>query len=156
MKLLKDETAVSISIGFILTFVISVVALVTVLTAFYTLMDKAEQTVMRSEFEIHGNDISMHISSIDTLVAVMNNSGAYIDLMEYDLNLPDKIAGEHYSVSIVDSSHEIVLQSRDKEETKVMIPYSAQNMRVIESTVFSEAGTHYMAYGPINRTLEIR
>jgi hypothetical protein len=98
----------------------------------------------------------MHISSIDTLVAVMNNSGAYIDLMEYDLNLPDQIAGEHYSVSIVDSIHEIVLQSGDKEETKVMIPYSAQNMRVIESTVFSEAGTHYVAYDPINRTLEIR
>jgi hypothetical protein len=132
------------------------VALVTVLTAFYTLMDRAEQTVMRSEFEIHGNDISMQISSIDTLVAVMNNSGAYIGLLEYDLNLPDQIAGEHYSVSTVDSSHEIVLQSRDKEETKIMIPYSAQNMRVIESTVFSEAGTHYMAYGPINRTLEIR
>jgi len=156
MKLLKDEAAVSISIGFILTFVISVVALVTVLTAFYTLMDRAEQTVMRSEFEIHGNDISMQISSIDTLLAFMNNSGAYIGLLEYDLNLPDQIAGEHYSVSIVNSSHEIVLQSRDKAETKVMVPYSAQNMRVIESTIFSEAGTHYMIYDPIHRTLEIR
>ena len=156
MKLLKDEAAVSVSIGFILTFVISVVALVTVLTAFYTLMDRAEQTVMRSEFEIHGNDISMQISSIDTLLAFMNNSGAHIGLLEYDLNLPDQIAGEHYSVSIVNSSHEIVLQSRDKAETKVMVPYSAQNMRVIESTIFSEAGTHYMIYDPIHRTLEIR
>jgi hypothetical protein len=42
MKLLKDEAAVSISIGFILTFVISVLALITVLTAFYTLMDRAD------------------------------------------------------------------------------------------------------------------
>ncbi len=156
MKLLKDEAAVSVSIGFILTFVISVVALVTVLTAFYTLMDRAEQTVMRSEFEIHGNDISMQISSIDTLVAVINNSGAYIGLLEYDLDLPDQISGEHYSVSIVNSSHEIVLQSRDKAETKVMVPYSTQNMRVIESTVFSEVGMHYMVYDPIHRTLEIR
>lgn len=156
MKLLKDEAAVSISIGFILTFVISVVALVTVLTAFYTLMDRAEQTVMRSEFEIHGNDISMQISSIDSLVAVMDNSGAYIGVLEYDLDLPDRIAGEHYSVSIVNSSHEILLRSRDKTETKVMVPYSTKNMRVIESTIFSEAGRHYIVYDPVYRTLEVR
>ncbi|WP_333787157.1 DUF7266 family protein [Methanomethylovorans sp.] len=156
MKLLEDEAAVSISIGFILTFVISVLALITVLTAFYTLMDRAEQTAMRSEFEIHGNDISMQISSIDSLVAVMDNSGAYIGVLEYDLDLPDRIAGEHYSVSIVNSSHEILLQSRDKTETKVMVPYSTNNMRVIESTIFSEAGTHYIVYDPVYRTLEIR
>jgi len=156
MKLLKDETAVSISVGFILTFVISVIALVTVLTSFYTLMDRAEQTVMRSEFEIHGNDISMQITSIDSLVAVMNNSGAYIGVLEYELNLPDQIAGEHYSVSVVNSSHEIMLQSSDKAETKVMIPYSTNNIVVVESTIFSEAGRHYMTYDPVQRTLEMR
>lgn len=156
MRLLKDEAAVSISVGFILTFVISVVALVTVLTAFYTLMDRAEQTVMRSEFEIHGNDLSMQISSIDVLVAVMNNSGAYIEVLEYEFNLPDKIAGEHYSVSVLNSSREIMLQSRDKAETKVMIPYSTKNIVIIESTIFSEAGRHYMRYDPMHRTLEIR
>ncbi|MBC7085626.1 MAG: hypothetical protein H5T43_04595 [Methanomethylovorans sp.] len=156
MKLLKDEAAVSISIGFILTFVISVIAVITVLTAFYTLMDRAEQTVMRNEFRIHGNDIAMRISSIDTMISIMNNSGASIVLLEYDLNLPDKIAGEHYSVSIVNSSQEIVLQSNDRTETKVMIPYSTQNMRVVENTIFSEAGTHYMIYNPTYRTLEIR
>ncbi|MFA0821626.1 MAG: hypothetical protein ACC612_01885 [Methanomethylovorans sp.] len=156
MKLLKDETAVSISVGFILTFVISVIALVTVLTSFYTLMDRAEQTVMRSEFEIHGNDISMQIASIDSLVAVMNNSGARIGVMEYELSLPDQIAGEHYSVSVVNSSHEIMLQSRDKAETKVMIPYSTNNIAVMESTIFSEAGRHYMTYDPVQRSLEIR
>ena len=156
MKLLKDETAVSISVGFILTFVISVIALVTVLTSFYTLMDRAEQTVMRSEFEIHGNDISMQIASIDALVAVMNNSGAYMGVLEYELNLPDQIAGEHYSVSVVNSSHEIMLQSSDKAETKVMIPYSTNNIVVVESTIFSEAGRHYMTYDPVQRTLEMR
>lgn len=156
MNLLKDETAVSISVGFILTFVISVVALVTVLTSFYTLMDRAEQSVMRSEFEIHGNDISMQIASIDTLVAVMNNSGGYIGKLEYELNLPDQIAGEHYSVSVVNSSHEIMLQSSDKAETKVMIPYSTSNIVVVESTIFSEAGSHYIRYDPLHRTLEIK
>ena len=156
MKLLKDETAVSISVGFILTFVISVIALVTVLTSFYTLMDRAEQTVMRSEFEIHGNDISMQIASIDALVAVMNNSGAYMGVLEYELNLPDQIAGEYYSVSVVNSSHEIMLQSSDKAETKVMIPYSTNNIVVVESTIFSEAGRHYMTYDPVQRTLEMR
>lgn len=156
MKLFKDETAVSISVGFILTFVISVIALVTVLTSFYTLMDRAEQTVMRSEFEIHGNDISMQIASIDALVAVMNNSGAYMGVLEYELNLPDQIAEEHYSVSVVNSSHEIMLQSSDKAETKVMIPYSTNNIVVVESTIFSEAGRHYMRYDPVHRTLEMR
>lgn len=156
MKLLKDETAVSISVGFILTFVISVVALVSVLTSFYTLMDRAEQSVMRSEFEIHGNDISMQIASIDTLVAVMNNSGGYIGELEYELNLPDQIAGEHYFVSLVNSTHEIMLQSSDKAETKVMIPYSTSNIVVVESIIFSEAGQHYIIYNPVHRTLELK
>jgi hypothetical protein len=49
-----------------------------------------------------------------------------------------------------------MLQSRDKAETKVMIPYSTHNIAVMEGTIFSEAGRHYMTYDPVQRSLEIR
>ncbi|MDI3486046.1 MAG: hypothetical protein PWQ50_1266 [Methanolobus sp.] len=58
---IDDENAVSISVGFILTFTISVLMIVMVLSSFYSLMNDAEQTVMHDEFEIHGNDIAVRI-----------------------------------------------------------------------------------------------
>ncbi|WP_406660501.1 hypothetical protein V7O66_11715 [Methanolobus sp. ZRKC3] len=154
-RLVIDENAVSLSIGFILTFSITVLVLVTILTSFYSLMGQAEQTIMRDEFEIHGNDIAVQIAAIDTLVGSAKETGSTLGILTYELTVPDRIAGEIYSVEFANQTEEIIFISEEREETRVKIPYSTEDTTVISSTLHSSAGRHQMVYDPVKNTIEI-
>ncbi|WP_342303925.1 hypothetical protein [Methanolobus sp. ZRKC5] len=144
----SDENAVSVSIGFILTFSITVLMLVMVLSSFYSLMDQAEQTVMRDEFEIHGSDIAVRIASMDTMIGAAENSGSQIGEIRYELSLPSKIAGKTYSLEFVNSTKDIVLTSDDRDETIVKVPYYADNAVVYSTTLYSQKNEYVMTYEP--------
>ncbi|MDG6244209.1 MAG: hypothetical protein QCH31_07435 [Methanolobus sp.] len=151
----EDENAVSISIGFILTFAITVLMLVTILSSFYTLMDQAEQKVMRDEFEIHGNDIAVRITTIDTMVGSADDSGSQIMEVKYGLSLPQRIAGKPYSVEFDNISSDIVFVSEEREGTKVKVPYYADNTVVIPTTLHSPKGEYVMTYDPAANSISI-
>ncbi|WP_407355029.1 hypothetical protein [Methanolobus sp. WCC5] len=154
-KLKDDDDAVSISIGFILTFSITVLMLVTILSSFYTLMDQAEQKVMRDEFEIHGNDIAVRIATIDTMVGCADDSGSHIWEVRYELSLPQKIAGKPYSIKFDNSSADIVFVSEERENTKIKVPYYADNTIVISTTLHSPKGEYLMTYSPATNSITI-
>lgn len=154
-KIINDDNAVSISIGFILTFSITVLILVTILTSFYTLMNQAEQTVMRDEFEIHGSDIAVRITTIDSMVGAATDSGSDIGYIRYELPLPDKIAGERYSVQFQNQTQEIIFNSDDREETTVKIPYLTEDCSITATTIYSSAGEHHMIYNPTTNNIDI-
>jgi hypothetical protein len=154
-KFAPDENAVSISIGFILTFSITVLILVTILTSFYSLMGQAEQRVMRDEFEIHGNDIAVKITSIDTMVGYAAETGSTVGYLTYELQLPDKIAGQGYSVIFTDQTNDIIFVSEEREETVVKVPYSAEDISISPTTLYSSSGKHQMTYNPVSNAIEI-
>lgn len=144
----EDDNAVSITIGFILTFSITVIILVTILSSFYSLMDRAEQTVMRDEFEIHGNDIAVRIATIDTMIGTATNAGSNVGELRYELSLPERIAGKTYSIEIVNSSKGIVFMSEEREETKIIVPYYTKNTVVHSTTLHSPKGEYIIRYDP--------
>lgn len=149
MKLLNfkdDDNAVSITIGFILTFSITVLILITVLSSFYSLMDRAEQTVMRDEFEIHGSDIAVRISTIDTMAGSAIDSGSEVNKLQYSIQLPAKIAGKPYSVELVNSTKDIVFTSEGRSETIVKIPYYTENTVVFSTTLHSPKENFVIMY----------
>jgi hypothetical protein len=154
-NLSNDENAVSITIGFILTFSITVLMLVTILSSFYSLMDQAEQTVMRDEFEIHGNDIAVRIANMDTMVGNAANSGSDVDEIRYELSLPDRIAGKPYSVEFDNSSKDIVFVSEERDNTIVKVPYYAENTVFLSTTLYSQKGEFMMTYTPGTNAIEI-
>lgn len=154
-ELAGDENAVSVPIGFILTFSITVLVLVIALSSFYSLMGQAGQTVMRDEFEIHGSDIAARIASIDTTVGIAKDAGSTIEGISYRLSLPDRIAGEEYSIEFSNTTNDITIMSGDKEETRVKIPYSTQDTTVTPTILYSSKGEFLMAYNPINNTIDI-
>jgi len=141
-----DDTAVSITVGFILTFSITVIILMTVLSSFYSLMDRAEQTVMRDEFEIHGSDIAVRIATIDTMTGSAIDSGSQVGRLEYNIRLPAKIAGKPYSVEFVNGTRDIVFMSEGREETIVKIPYYAENTVVFSTTLNSPKENFVIMY----------
>ncbi|KXS40979.1 MAG: hypothetical protein AWU59_2308 [Methanolobus sp. T82-4] len=154
-RLTDDENAVSISIGFILTFSITVLVLVTILTSFYSLMDQAEQTVMRDEYEIHGNDIAVKITTIDTMAGNAIRSGSDIGEIRYSLSLPEKIAGQTYSIEFSNTTNDIVFASEDRDETRVKIPFSTEDTTVLPTTLYSSKSEYSIVYNPDARTIEI-
>ena len=154
-RLANDENAVSISIGFILTFSITVLILVIILTSFYSLMDQAEQTVMRDEFEIHGSDLAVKITTIDTMAGTAMRSGADIGEIRYELSLPDKIAGKQYSIEFSNTTNEIIFSSEERDETKVKIPFSTDDTTLLSTTIYSSTGEYQISYNPSANTIEI-
>jgi hypothetical protein len=153
--LLNDENAVSISIGFILTFGITVIAFILILNSFYSMMGQAEQTVMREEFEILGNDIAVQLTKIDTIVDITGNAGSNTQEIRYDLSIPDKVAGQYYSIEFSNQSREIIFSSHERSETMVKIPYATRTVDVASTTIYSAAGSHYLLYSPVTNIIEI-
>lgn len=154
-NLLNDENAVSISIGFILTFGITVIAFILILNSFYSMMGQAEQTVMREEFEIHGNDIAVKLTNIDNIVGIAGTAGSNYQEISYDLTLPDKIAGQYYSIEFSNQSREIILSSHERSETTVKIPYATRTVDVASTTIYSAAGSHYLFYSTTTNIIEV-
>lgn len=155
--IINDENAVSISIGFILTFSITVIAFIMIMNTFYGMMYQAEHTVLREEFEIHGNDIAIQLMNIDTIVNITLSSGGSVNEIRYDISFPDKIAGSYYSVEFTNSSSgsEMIFGSDDRLETIVRIPYATQTTDVVPTIIYSAAGEHYLSYNSSNNLIEV-
>ena len=153
--ILNDENAVSISVGFILTFTITVIAFLMIMQTFYGMLYQAEHTVLREEFEIHGNDIAIQLTNIDTIVNVTLSSGGSIGEIRYDVSLPDKIAGSYYSVDFSNVTSEIIFESDDRLETTAKIPYVTQTTTVSSTKIYSAAGEHYLLYNPSTNLIEV-
>lgn len=156
MKRLKeDENAVSLSIGFILTFSITVLVLVTILTSFYSLMNQAEQTVMRDEFEIHGSDLAVKITTIDTMAGTAIGSGSTVGEISYAVSLPEKIAGKQYTIELSNTTNDIILSSEERDETRVKVPFSTDDTTVLSTTLYSSNGEFLIVYNPDTNTIEM-
>ncbi len=150
-----DEKAVSVSVGFVLTLSITVITMVVVISSFYTMMDRAEQTVMRDEFEIHGNDMALQISNIDTAVQISRNAGGEVGSFFFILPLPDEIAGQQYSVELSNQTNEIIFESHGKYATRVKVPYKVHETEVESVKLYSGSNEFILHYDPASNMIRI-
>lgn len=143
-----DEKAVSISVGFILTLSITVITMVVVINSFYGMIDRAEQTIMRDEFEIHGNDMALQISNIDATVQITRNAGGELGSFFFELPLPDEIAGQQYSMEISNQTSEIIFESHGKDATRVKVPYKIHETEIASVKLYSGSDDFILHYDP--------
>jgi len=66
-NIIKNDEAVSISIGFMLMFAISVLVFVSLILSFYSVLQDTEKSVMQKNFGIMGVSLSEKINTIDIL-----------------------------------------------------------------------------------------
>lgn len=154
-QLFHDNKAVATSVGFILTFSITVITFVLVMNASYDMMDQAEHTVMREEFEIHGNNIALQLTEMETIVNITSNAGGEVDEIRYEILLPLKVANEYYYVEFSNQTNEMIFESHGRAETRVKIPYEMRNIQLMGTTISSAAGEHYMIYNSTANMVEI-
>ena len=154
-EFLNDEEAVSVAVGFILTFTITVIAFMMVMSSFYGLMDSTEHNVMLEECEIHGNDIALQIINIDAAVNVNSVAGGSISELNHEIDLPDRIAGQYYSIEFSNTTNEITFRSQKSDRVLTRIEYVTKTTDVKPTIIHSAAGEHYMEYNPATNLIEI-
>jgi hypothetical protein len=109
--IIKNEDAVSVSIGFILMFGVTVIVFTGVMVSFYSLSQNTEKSAMRESFKILGNGLANNINTVDTLVNVSASFGATVESIEYEFRLPATIAGKTYSINLTNTTYEIILEA---------------------------------------------
>jgi FlaG/FlaF family flagellin (archaellin) len=108
---LKNEAGVSVSIGFILMFAVTVIVFVGVLISFHSLSQNIEKSAMRESFRIQGSGLANKITTVDTLVNVSASFGATVESIEYEFIMPPTIAGKTYSINLTNTTYEIILEA---------------------------------------------
>ncbi len=154
-RLYNDDSAVSIAIGFILTFAITILTFTAVMHSSYVMMEQTEQKVMREEFEIHGQNIALQLTKIDTIVRIVDNTGGEVNEIRRDIELPLRIANNYYNIEFSDQAPKIIFESNERYETRVEIPYNLENTNISNKTISSASGDHYLLYNRTANLIEV-
>ncbi len=109
-NLLKNDEAVSISVGFILMFAVTVIIFTATIISFYSLSQSNEKTAMGATFKIIGAGLAARINTADVLVNITNSYGGTVNSLEYEFSMPASVAGRSYAVNVT-GSPEIIIQS---------------------------------------------
>lgn len=140
---LNNDDAVSISVGFILTFSLTVLIFVSVILSFYSLSHQSEKTAMQESFNIIGHRIAVEMVTTDSMVNTINSLGGTVNSIEYEFTIPDSIAANTYSVNITNSTHDIIMESDNG--AKVMVPFNISAM-LFERKFYSGAEYYKFEY----------
>ena len=151
-SIITNDEAVSISIGFILMFAVTVIVFIGVLLSFYSLSRNIEKSAMEESFRILGSGLANKISTVDTLVNVSFSFGATVQSIEYEFRLPATIAGKTYSMNLTNSTHEIILEADNGE--LVGSPFSVSN-NFTERKFYGGAEDYIITYDKNNNKIYI-
>jgi hypothetical protein len=120
------------------------------------MMDRHERSVARDQFEIHGNDLALQISNIDTAVQITNNYGGKAENISYQFSLPAAIARHQYSIELSNSTREIIFRSESGPETEVKITYVTSTSSVASNKVYSGQDYFELYYDANSNLIGIR
>ncbi len=124
-ELLKNEEAVSISVGFILMFSITVIMFTALILSFYTLSQYSEKSAMRESFKILGEGLAIKITTVDTLTNITNSNGGTVNALEYEFSMPESIASKSYTINITNSTDQIIFESDNGARS--VAPFNTSN-----------------------------
>lgn len=142
-NLIKNDDAVSISIGFILMFAVTVLMFTSVILSFYSLSQQTEKSAMRENFKIMGSGLASKITMVDTLVNTTRSYGGTVNSLEYEFSIPESIAGKTYTVNVSTSNSKIILESDNG--ARIVVPVNTStNFTGIK--LYSGAEAYKMKY----------
>jgi len=151
-NLMKNDEAVSLSVGFMLMFSITVIVFTALIISFYALSGNIEKTAMRESFKIVGEGLAIKITTVDMLISLSNSYGGSVNTLEYEFSMPESIASKSYTINITNSTYQIILESDNG--ARIVAPFNISanfNARKIYS-----GGMNYKAkFDNINNIISI-
>ncbi len=151
-NLIKNEDAVSITLGFILMLSITVLVFSAIVLSFYTLSQQSEKVVMRESFDILGSGLAIRITTVDTLVNITNYYGGAVNSLEYEFSIPASIADKGYSINITNSTKQIIIES--DSGAKAWIPFNTSSS-IWEKKIYSNAQDYKLTYNKTDNMIKI-
>lgn len=148
-SLLKNEDAVSITVGFILILFITVLVFTATILSFHTLTLNSQKGVMRESFDILGSGFAARVTSMDTLVNLTVSNGGTVNQLEYDFSIPASIADESYGINI--TRERIFLDAEN--DAKAWIPFNSSYN--ITEQIYSNAQDYTLRYDNITNSMII-
>ncbi len=149
-KLLENESAVSITIGFILMFSITVLVFSGIVLSFYTLSQHSKETAMKASFDILGSGFAARVTSMDILLNITGSYGGTVNELEYDFSIPASIAGESYTINI--TRKKIFMNAEN--DAMAWIPFNSSY--TINEQIYSNAQDYILWYDNNNKSMRIK
>jgi FlaG/FlaF family flagellin (archaellin) len=106
----KNDDAVAVSIGFIITFAITVIVFCALIISFYSLTQSMEKSAMRENFKMIGSGLATKLTAADLLVNITNSYSGTVNMLEYEFTLPASIAGKTYTINITKSPYKLIFE----------------------------------------------
>lgn len=110
-----DSRAVSTTLGFVLTLTITTVLISGIMVAAGGFVSTEHERVTETELEVVGQRLAANVESADRIVT--SSSDETVTVVETGLQLPNRVAGTTYRISVEPASSELVLRSVDPEVT---------------------------------------
>ena len=151
-NIFENDDAVSISIGFILMFAITVLMFTSVILSFYSLSQNSEKTAMRESFRVVGSGVAAKITTVDMLVNITKSYDGNINLLEYEFSIPDSMASKSYFVNITNSPQEIIIESENGAKT--VSPYNLTT-NITQRLLYSGGENYMIKYNASGDNIEI-
>lgn len=151
--MLKNDDAVSISIGFILMFTITVLIFTALIISFYSLSQRSEKVVMWESFKILGEGLAVKITSVDTLVNISNTYGGSVNTITYEFTMPSSIAGKSYTINITNSTGGIIFESDNG--ARAATPFNISTKNFIGRMIYSGSEDYKIKYDKSNSSISI-
>lgn len=150
-NILKDDSAVAISIGFILMFGVTVVVFSTVVLSFYGLTEEMEEEAMQESYRMLGSRLSIKLTMVDTLINITESYGGTVNSFEYEFTAPASIAAESYTFNITNATNEVIIES---DIAKTVTPFSIST-NLNSRKLYSGAENYKFTYNTSNNIIDI-
>lgn len=150
-NLLKNDEAVSITLGFILMLTITVLVFLAIILSFYTLMQQSKNVAMRESFDIMGSGLATRITTVDSLVNMTGYYGGTVNALEYEFSLPATIANEGYSINI--TNKQIIIES--DTGARAWIPINTSSS-LRGQKIYSSAQDYKLTYNRTNNMIIVK
>lgn len=151
-KLLKNEDAVSISIGFILMFAITTIVFTAVIISFNTLSQSSEKSAMIESFDIIGEAFAIKIITVDTLINIVDSNNGSVNFLEYEFSLPESIASKTYTINITNSTNHIIFESDNGARSVTPFNISSD---LIGQKIYSGSGNYKLIFNNNTKSIYI-
>ena len=149
-KIFKNDDAVSISIGFILMFAVTVIVFSLLIISFYSLSQRIEKNAMQESFKTVGNGLVIKMTALDTLVNTTDTWGGTTNILDYRFTIPESIAGKSYTVNI--TTDQIILEADNG--AKITIPYNTTT-NFTETKLYSGAEDYRFRFNMTSNAINI-
>ncbi|KCZ71767.1 hypothetical protein ANME2D_01822 [Candidatus Methanoperedens nitroreducens] len=150
--LFKNNDAVSISVGFILMFAVTVLIFSATILSFYTLSQQSEKAAMRESFRTMGSGLAVKITMVDTLASVINSYGGTVNTLEYEFSAPASVADKSYTVNITGPTQEIIMESDNG--VRIVAPFNTSTS-FTGIKIYSGAVDYVLKYDRSSNSLNI-